>query len=42
MELNFFPVQTTRGFGGNVYKLFSDQVQVRLYTRVFGGSESAR
>jgi hypothetical protein len=37
MEITYFHFQTTRGNGGNVPKLFSDQVQVRIYARLFGG-----
>lgn len=36
VEVTFFHFQTTRGQGGNVPKLFSDQLQVRLYARLFG------
>lgn len=37
IEVTYFHFQTTRGFGGNTPKLFSDQIQVRVYTRLFGG-----
>lgn len=36
VEVTYFHFQTTRGAGGNVPKLFSDQVQVRVYARLFG------
>lgn len=36
VEVTYFHFQTTRGEGGNVPKLFSDQLQIRLYARVFG------
>ena len=36
MEITYFHFQTTRGYGGNVPKLFSDQIQVRIYARIFG------
>jgi len=42
MEITFFHFQTTRGYGGNVPKLFSDQVQVRIYARLFGGKETPK
>ncbi len=37
LEVTYFHFQTTRGFGGNTPKLFSDQIQVRVYARLFGG-----
>lgn len=37
LEVTYFHFQTTRGYGGNQPKLFSDQVQLRIYTRLFGG-----
>jgi hypothetical protein len=37
MEITYFHFQTVNGSGGNVPKLFSDQVQVRIYARLFGG-----
>lgn len=36
-ELIFHHFQTTRGYGGNVPKLFVNQVQLRVYARLFGG-----
>ena len=35
LEITYLHFQTTRG-EGNVPKLFSDQIQLRLYTRIFG------
>lgn len=37
LEVTYFHFQTTRGWGGNQPKIFSDQVQIRVYTRLFGG-----
>ena len=37
LEVTYFHYQTTRGWGGNQPKIFSDQIQVRVYTRLFGG-----
>lgn len=37
LEVTYFHFQTTRGAGGNTPKLFSDQIQVRVYARLFGG-----
>lgn len=42
MEITYFHFQTTRGNGGNVPKLFSDQIQVRIYARIFGGKETPK
>ena len=42
MEITYFHFQTTRGNGGNVPKLFSDQIQVRIYARLFGGKEEKK
>lgn len=36
VEVTYFHFQTTSGWGGNVPKLYSDQVQVRVYARLFG------
>jgi hypothetical protein len=36
LELTYYRSQTIRGAGGNVPKLSTDQLQVRLYFRVFG------
>jgi hypothetical protein len=36
-EVSFVHWQTVKGSGGNQPKFFSDQVQLRLYTRIFGG-----
>lgn len=36
VEVTYFHYQTTLGAGGNVPKLSGDQVQVRLYRRLFG------
>lgn len=35
-EVTFLHFQTTSGEGGNVPKLFTDQLQLRLYTKLFG------
>jgi hypothetical protein len=37
LELIFHHFQTTRGYGGNVPKLFVNQLQLRVYARLFGG-----
>ncbi|HUF28395.1 MAG TPA: hypothetical protein VMM18_15570 [Gemmatimonadaceae bacterium] len=37
IEVTYFHFQTTRGWGGQVPKLRSDQIQVRVYFRLFGG-----
>ena len=37
LEVTYFHYQTTRGSGGNQPKIFSDQIQLRVYTRLFGG-----
>lgn len=42
MEITYFHFQTTFGAGGNVPKLYSDQVQVRIYARLFGGKDVAK
>ncbi|HXG69242.1 MAG TPA: hypothetical protein VNJ04_01375, partial [Gemmatimonadaceae bacterium] len=36
-EVTFLHWQTTGGSGGNQPKFFTDQIQIRLYSRVFGG-----
>lgn len=36
VEVTYLHAQTTRGMGRNVPKLFIDQVQIRLYARIFG------
>jgi hypothetical protein len=36
-EVTFLHWQTVQGWGGNQAKYFTDQVQVRLYARLFGG-----
>jgi len=36
LEITYLHFQTTRGYGGNAPKLFSDQIQVRVYGRIFG------
>jgi hypothetical protein len=35
-EVTFLHWQTVQGWGGNQAKYFTDQVQVRLYARLFG------
>ena len=35
-EVSFLHWQTTKGSGGNQPKFFSDQIQLRLYARIFG------
>ncbi len=40
MEITYFHFQTTKGEGGNLPKLFSDQIQIRIYARLFGGKEA--
>lgn len=35
-EATYLHWQTTKGWGGNQPKFFTDQIQVRLYTRIFG------
>ena len=42
LEVFYTHFQTTKGTGGSVPKIFSDQIQVRLYMRIFGSSETAR
>lgn len=37
LEVTYTHFQTTKANGGNVPKQFSDQVQLRLYGRIFGG-----
>ncbi|MBA3646463.1 MAG: hypothetical protein H0W63_09825 [Gemmatimonadaceae bacterium] len=39
-EVTFLHQQTTRGSGGNQPKFFTDQIQLRLYARIFGGSDA--
>jgi hypothetical protein len=36
-EVTYLHWQTMAGSGGNQPKLFTDQIQLRLYTRIFGG-----
>jgi hypothetical protein len=36
-EVTYLHWQTVKGWGGNQPKLFTDQIQLRLYTRIFGG-----
>ena len=36
LEVTYFHFQTTKGAGGSQPKIFSDQIQLRLYTRIFG------
>jgi hypothetical protein len=36
VEITYFHFQTVGGSGGNVPKLFGDQLQVRVYFRLFG------
>ncbi len=36
-DVTYLHWQTTKGWGGNQPKLFTDQIQVRLYARIFGG-----
>ena len=40
LEITYFHFQTTKGEGGNLPKLFSDQIQIRIYARLFGGKEA--
>jgi hypothetical protein len=35
-DVQYLHWQTTKGWGGNQPKLFTDQIQVRLYARIFG------
>ena len=35
-EISYFHFQTTLGSGGNVPKLSQDQVQIRMYRKLFG------
>jgi hypothetical protein len=35
-EVTYLHWQTTKGSGGNQPKFFTDQIQVRLYARIFG------
>ena len=37
IEVTYFHWQTTKGSGGNLPKVFLDQIQVRVYARLFGG-----
>ncbi|MDQ6718737.1 MAG: hypothetical protein M3Z17_10395, partial [Gemmatimonadota bacterium] len=39
-EVTFLHQQTTKGSGGNQPKFFIDQIQLRLYARIFGGSDA--
>lgn len=39
-EVTFLHQQTTNGTGGNQPKFFTDQIQIRLYARIFGGSDA--
>lgn len=36
-EVTYLHWQTVKGSGGNQPKFFTDQIQLRLYTRIFGG-----
>lgn len=36
-EVTYLHWQTTKGAGGNQPKFFTDQIQLRLYARIFGG-----
>lgn len=36
LEISFSHLQTVRGSGRTQYKFFTDQVQLRIYTRLFG------
>jgi hypothetical protein len=36
-EVTYLHWQTVNGSGGNQPKFFTDQVQIRLYARIFGG-----
>jgi hypothetical protein len=36
-EVTYLHWQTTKGEGGNQPKFFTDQIQMRLYARIFGG-----
>lgn len=36
LEVTYFHFQTTKGSGGSQPKIFSDQIQLRLYMRIFG------
>jgi hypothetical protein len=38
-EVTYLHWQTVQGSGGNQPKFFTDQVQIRLYARIFGGSK---
>jgi hypothetical protein len=42
MEIFYTHFQTTKGEGGSMPKIFSDQVQLRIYLRIFGGSEETK
>jgi hypothetical protein len=35
-DVQYLHWQTTKGSGGNQHKFFTDQIQVRLYARIFG------
>jgi hypothetical protein len=39
-EVTFLHQQTTKGSGGNQPKFFTDQIQLRLYARIFGGADA--
>ncbi len=39
-EVTFLHWQTTKGSGGNQPKFFTDQIQLRLYARIFGAGNS--
>ncbi|MFL5631186.1 MAG: hypothetical protein ACJ77T_08020, partial [Gemmatimonadaceae bacterium] len=36
-EVTYLHWQTVKGAGGNQPKFFTDQIQLRLYARLFGG-----
>jgi hypothetical protein len=38
-EVTYLHWQTVKGRGGNQPKFFTDQVQIRLYARIFGGTK---
>jgi hypothetical protein len=37
-EVTYLHWQTVKGWGGNQPKFFTDQIQIRLYARLFGGT----
>jgi hypothetical protein len=41
-EVTYVHWQTTKGSGGNQPKFFTDQIQLRLYARMFGGKSARR